>query len=109
MTDAYSIPKELVLNSDAGPKYFVIGGSEQWLMRFNLHDGTMEIGPGLKPDEAGRQAVHVMRDVWGDMFKAALAAEREECAKVADEFGQRYSGLEATVGNHIAAAIRRRT
>lgn len=65
-------------------KFFELYGPDGFLLRFNLLDGTMEIGPGLTPDEAGMKALGAMRDAYGNWFSGAIAAEREACEKVAE-------------------------
>jgi len=45
-------------------------------------DGRIEIGEGFEPDEAGRKAIEGMQYQLAFIIEAAVAAERERCAKI---------------------------
>lgn len=94
------------------PASFVITGDGEYKLRINA-DGTIDIGPGLAPDEAGRQAIDAMRYQLKWIIDAARSAALEEAAKVADTLGKEESNPD-DVGPYgrwkaqdIAAAIRK--
>jgi len=91
------------------PSSFSFQNAGGFVLKFNA-DGTMEIGPGLTPDEAGRAAIDAMRDQLKFIVDAAVAAERERCAKIAEEMPtwDRWVGTIPQAAKDIASAIRNR-
>lgn len=81
---------------------------DQPLLTFHS-DGRVEIGPGMKPDEAGRQAIEAMKVDYAWTIQEAVSAEREACAKIAEEAAAwcRSFGPEGTA-EEIAKRIRAR-
>jgi len=67
------------------PHCFTFYNANQKVLTFN-HDGSVEIGPGLTPDEAGQQAVAAMTTSFKGLIDSAVAAKREACAKLAEQF-----------------------
>jgi len=74
--------------------------------------GTVEIGPGLTPDEAGMQAVDAMGVYFGSFIGSARAQAFEEAAQIAEDmtaarraYSPRALGT-LTPECEIAAAIR---
>ena len=65
------------------------------------HDGAVILGDGWRPDEAGRLAAEQLAKTFPDIVKGAVAAERERCAKIANN--ELVDGLSA---EEAAGAIR---
>jgi hypothetical protein len=74
-------------------------------------DGRIEIGEGFEPDEAGRKAIEGMRYQLAFIVEAAVKAEREACADLADNFPTwpDWVGTCRDVADDIAAKIRARS
>lgn len=95
------------------PSYLMTVREPDVFLRFYC-DGTIKIGKGLKPDEAGRQAIDAMRDQLSFVVQQARADAFEEAAKIADTGmlvppdGGSPTEDECAVAERIAAAIRAR-
>lgn len=80
-----------------------VGGFE--VMRLS-RDGVWT-NPELKPDEVAQAVLNTLDAQIKELVQRAVEAEREACAKVAEEWFTPNLGGEATAA--IAAAIRSRT
>lgn len=110
---------------DPIPVAFILFQSKGGDRVVTIHaDGRVEPGKGFAPDEAGRQAILGMQDMLSNLIEAAAAekvkAEREACAKIADDLiclydGERsfesydMAGAQNIMARDIADAIRART
>ena len=99
----------LTATTSIGPSAFIFVQSNGQQCLVIRPDGTIEIGAGFTPTEAGKAAIEAMRH----QLAFILDAEREACAKIADaEISASEScDLEAdhnATARNIAAAIRAR-
>lgn len=69
------------MNNNLVPTSFKWSGQGKAILTIT-HDGRIEVGEGLAPDEAGRQAIEGMRSQLGFILKKARDDEREACARL---------------------------
>lgn len=98
-------------NLSADPLVLVEGNKVILALR---KDGTVDIGEGMKPDEAGRAALDALVKAWPVLLAGARADEREACAVAAEQYlengdGTRTDETQRWTAETIAADIRART
>lgn len=101
-------PAPLQFTGPLTPSAFTFVGQGRKFLTIT-HDGRIEIGDGFEPDEAGRKAIEGMRYQLNFIIQAAVEAEREACALVAEQFKASPWRRSGEFAQHVSTAIRKRT